>query len=67
MSVKSYPSREVLQILRKDGWIVKGREDSHVQLIHPIKPGKVTVKHPKKDLKRKTVKSIFKQTGLKIE
>lgn len=65
--MKSYSSREVLQILKEDGWIVKGQEGSHIQLIHPTKPGKVTVKHPKKDLKRKTVESIFKQAGLKIE
>ncbi|WP_062282998.1 type II toxin-antitoxin system HicA family toxin [Neomoorella mulderi] len=65
--MKSYSSREILQILKEDGWIIKGQEGSHVQLVHPTKPGKVTVKHPKKTLKTKTVISIFKQAGLKIK
>jgi len=56
-------SREVLQTLFKDGWVEKGQEGSHVHLIHPTKPGKITV--PWKDLKKKTVESILKQAGLK--
>jgi hypothetical protein len=31
---------------------------------HPLKPGKVTVPHPKKDLPLPTVRSILKQAGL---
>jgi len=65
--MKSYSSCEILQILKEDGWIIKGQEGSHVQLVHPAKPGKVTVKHPKKNLKTKTIISIFKQAGLKIK
>lgn len=64
--MKSYSSREILRILQEDGWIIKGQEGSHVQLVHPIKKGKVTVMHPKKNLKIKTVMSIFKQAGIKI-
>jgi predicted RNA binding protein YcfA (HicA-like mRNA interferase family) len=62
---KGYSSREILQMLHEDGWVEKGQEGSHIQLTHPTKPGKVTVKHPVKDLKIKTVESIFKQAGLK--
>ncbi|MHB8984452.1 MAG: type II toxin-antitoxin system HicA family toxin [Eubacteriales bacterium] len=40
-------------------------EGSHVQLIHSTKPGKVTVPHPRKDLKTKTLNNILKQAGLK--
>jgi predicted RNA binding protein YcfA (HicA-like mRNA interferase family) len=58
-------SREVLQTLYKDGWVEKGQEGSHIHLIHPTKPGKITVPHPRKDLKKKTVESILKQAGLK--
>lgn len=65
--MKSYSSREILRILQEDGWIIKGQEGSHVQLVHPIKKGKVTVMHPKKNLKIKTVMSIFKQAGIKIK
>jgi predicted RNA binding protein YcfA (HicA-like mRNA interferase family) len=62
--MKSYSSREILQILKDDGWIIKSQEGSHIQLIHPSKPGKVTVPHPKKDLTERTTRSILKQAGL---
>ncbi|TYO68027.1 type II toxin-antitoxin system HicA family toxin [Bradyrhizobium hipponense] len=32
---------------------------------HPTKPGKVTIPHPKRDLHPKTVRSIYKQAGMK--
>ena len=63
--MKSYSSREILQILKEDGWTVKGQEGSHIQLMHPTKPGKVTVKHPIKQYKIETLLSMFKQAGLK--
>lgn len=62
--MKSYSSREILKMLYDDGWIVKNQVGSHIQLIHPTKPGKVTVKHPAKTIPVATVKSIFKQAGL---
>jgi predicted RNA binding protein YcfA (HicA-like mRNA interferase family) len=46
---------------------VKRQVGSHVQLIHPVKPGKVTVPHPRKDLAAGTVKSIARQAGLRLE
>jgi predicted RNA binding protein YcfA (HicA-like mRNA interferase family) len=51
-------------MLREQGWVIKNQVGSHVQLVHPARPGKVTVPHPKKELPSKTVKSIFKQAGL---
>jgi len=60
-----YSSEEVLQLLREDGWYDVDKEGSHLQLKHPTKPGKVTVIHPKKDLKKTTYFSILKQAGLK--
>lgn len=57
--------KEVLKILYKDGWVVKNQRGSHIQLIHPIKPGKVTIPNHNKDLDPKTLNSIFKQAGLK--
>lgn len=62
--MKVYSSKDILQILFKDGWTIKNQRGSHVQLIHPTKPGKVTVPHPKKELDPKTVKSIFIQAKL---
>lgn len=60
-------AREVLKILKKDGWeqIKPRTRGSHVQLKHPIKPGKVTVPMHVGDLPTGTVKNIFKQAGLK--
>ncbi|MHB1628957.1 MAG: type II toxin-antitoxin system HicA family toxin [Bacilli bacterium] len=54
-------------MLFADGWMVKGQVGSHVQLIHPTKPGKTTVPHPRKDLDPRTVRSISKQSGLHFQ
>jgi len=58
-----YSSKEILQILHEDGWLIKCQRGSHLQLIHPIKLGKVTVPHPRKELDPKTSKSILNQAG----
>lgn len=57
-------SMEIIKILEKDGWIKHNQKGSHCQYKHPTKKGKVTVPHPKRDLPKKTVASIFKQAGL---
>lgn len=64
--MKSYSSFEVLTILKEDGWIVKNQRGSHLQLVHPKKPGKTTVPHPRKDLDPKTLKSISVQAGIEF-
>lgn len=56
-------SREVIALLRRDGWVLVRTRGSHHQFKHQTKPGRVTVPHPKKDLPTGTVKSIFKQMG----
>lgn len=44
-------SRDILKILRKDGWYIVDQDGSHAQLKHPTKPGKVTVPiHGSKDI-----------------
>ena len=35
--------RQLLKILKQDGWIKKVQKGSHLQLEHPTKKGKVTV------------------------
>ncbi|AEC17581.1 YcfA-like protein [Gallibacterium anatis UMN179] len=52
-------------MLEKDGWYLVNVVGSHHQFKHPIKKGRTTVPHPKKDLQIKTVNSILKQAGLK--
>lgn len=64
--MKSYSSREIIQLLKKDGWYLKNSVGRHQQYAHPTKVGKVTVPHPQKDLPLKTVKSIFAQAGIKL-
>jgi len=57
-------SREIIKLLGLDGWIKHNQKGSHCQYKHPVKKGKVTVPHPKKDLPKGTVASILKQAGL---
>lgn len=64
--MKSYSSREVIAMLKADGWELVAVEGSHCQFKHPSKKGKVTVKHPCKDIPIKTIKSIENQSGLRF-
>ena len=58
--------REVMRLLREDGWLTVATRGSHVQLKHPTKPGRVTVAgHPNDDLAPGTLKSILVQARLK--
>jgi len=56
-------SRKLKKLLEADGWYEVATRGSHVQFKHADKPGRVTLPHPKKDLKEGTVKSIYKQAG----
>ena len=62
--MKSYSSREVIRMLKADGWYVVSVSGSHHQFKHPTKRGRTTVKHPDKDIPRKTLDSIESQSGL---
>ena len=64
--MKSYSSREVIKALRADGWSEVNVVGSHRQFKHPVKRGRVTVKHPDKDIPPKTLKSIESQSGLRF-
>lgn len=65
--VKSYSSKEVIEILKEDGWYEVACVGSHHHFKHPTKPGRVTVPAPQKDYPIKTLKSIFRQAGISIE
>lgn len=58
-------AKEILRILRDDGWEIQNQHGSHMQLKHPTKKGKVTIPIHKGDLSMKTLDSIMKQAGLK--
>lgn len=62
--MKSYSSREVIKMLKADGWYQVSVTGSHYQFKHPTKKGRTTVKHPDKDIPRKTLDSIENQSGL---
>ncbi|MHC8298374.1 type II toxin-antitoxin system HicA family toxin [Pseudomonas sp. ZS1P83] len=56
-------SRFLISQIVADGWYLVFR-GSHYHFKHPIKPGLVTVPHPKKDLLKKTAMSILQQALL---
>lgn len=58
-------SREVIKMLKKDGWFLVRVTGDHHHFKHPIKKGVVTVPHPNRDLPKGTLNSIFKQAGWK--
>ena len=58
-------SSDLIRLVEKDGWVIKSVNGSHHHFKHPIKKGKVTIPHPRKDLPIGTVNAILKQAGLK--
>jgi predicted RNA binding protein YcfA (HicA-like mRNA interferase family) len=60
--------RDVVKLLKKDGWRVVARKGSHIQFKHPTKKGRVTIAgHPSHSLAPGTLNSILKQAKLKIK
>lgn len=64
---KTYHSREIIYLLKEDGWQLVRIKGAHHQFKHPSKKGLVTVQHPVKDLSAFVLQSIFKQAGWKGE
>lgn len=60
-------SKDVISALEKDGWYKVGQKGSHVQFKHAAKNGRVTVPHPQTDVPIGTLRSIEKQSGLKLK
>jgi predicted RNA binding protein YcfA (HicA-like mRNA interferase family) len=59
-------SREIISALQMDGWVQAAQKGSHIQFKHPVKKGRVTVPHPARDVPIGTLKSIEKQSGLRL-
>lgn len=57
--------KQILKLLKNEGWTIKHQTGSHIQLVHPSISGKVTIPNHNKDLKPGTLNSILKQAGLK--
>jgi len=60
---KSLSSRELIKMLKDDGWRLAGVEGDHHQFKHPVRLGRVTVPHPQKDIPVATLRSIYRQAG----
>jgi len=59
-------SRVLIAALLADGWREVAKKGSHAQFKHPVKPGRVTVPHPRRDIPPGTLRSIERQSGLKF-
>ncbi|WP_097013801.1 type II toxin-antitoxin system HicA family toxin [Pseudodesulfovibrio profundus] len=59
-------SRAIIKMIKADGWYLVRTVGDHHHFKHPTKPGLVTVPHPQKDFPRGTLKSIEKQSGIKL-
>ncbi|HEY5818314.1 MAG TPA: type II toxin-antitoxin system HicA family toxin [Mesorhizobium sp.] len=59
-------SSDVIARFRSDGWQQVAQRGSQVQFKHQIKPGRVTVPHPQRDVPIGSLKSIERQAGLKL-
>jgi predicted RNA binding protein YcfA (HicA-like mRNA interferase family) len=62
--VKSFSSRELIKMVEEKGWYLVAIEGSHHQYKHPTFKHKLTIPHPRKDFKPKTLRKIMKDAGL---
>jgi len=64
--VSSQSSRDVIRKLESAGWRLVRTTGSHHHFRHDKRPGSVTVPHPVKDMPIGTLKSIERQSGVKL-
>ena len=58
--------RDVIKLIRDDGWYLVVTQGSHRQYKHPTQPGRVTIAgHPADDLAPGTLNSVFKQAQVR--
>ncbi|MDO5379532.1 MAG: type II toxin-antitoxin system HicA family toxin [Acidaminococcaceae bacterium] len=59
--------RDLIKLLKADGWYLVAQNGSHKQFKHPVKTGRVTIAGHKDsdDVPLKTEQSILRQAGLK--
>jgi predicted RNA binding protein YcfA (HicA-like mRNA interferase family) len=58
--------RDIISQVEAAGWAQVAKKGSHVQFKHPSQPGRATVPHPRKDIPVGTMRSIEKQSGIKL-
>jgi predicted RNA binding protein YcfA (HicA-like mRNA interferase family) len=59
-------SREIIRKLVAAGWVEVAQKGSHKQFRHGTMSGRVTVPHPNKDVPLGTLRSIERQSGVKL-
>jgi predicted RNA binding protein YcfA (HicA-like mRNA interferase family) len=59
-------SKNLINLLQHDGWVLRRSKGSHHVYVHPRKLGHITVPHPKKDLGIGLVQKILKQAQISI-
>ncbi|WP_420607919.1 type II toxin-antitoxin system HicA family toxin [Novosphingopyxis sp.] len=59
-------SRQVIKLIEQAGWRFQSSRGSHHQFTHPMIPGRVTVVHAKKDVSIGMLKSIERQSSVKL-
>jgi predicted RNA binding protein YcfA (HicA-like mRNA interferase family) len=57
-------SQDLIKLLTQDGWVLRSVRGSHHVFTHPVKPGHVSVPHPRKDLGIGITRQILKTAGL---
>ena len=64
--MKKYKVKDVLQMLKKDGWYLARTKGDHRQFKHPSKPGTVTIRGKESEvLNQFLLNSIWHQAGWK--
>ncbi len=59
--------REVIARMEADGWYrIKSNSGGHLQFKHPTKPGKVTIPNHPGDIDNIVIRSIEKQSGVRL-
>lgn len=66
-TIPSLKPKEVIKILKRNGFIELRQVGSHLHLYHPVQKLRATIPMHTKDLKRKTLRSIFRQANIRIE
>ena len=60
-------SRAIIRAIVAEGWQEVRITGSHHHFRHPTRPGIVTVPHPKKDIAPGTLRSIERQSGVRLK
>jgi predicted RNA binding protein YcfA (HicA-like mRNA interferase family) len=57
-------SQELIALLKRNGWVLRGSKGSHHVFVHPQHAGHLSVPHPKKDLGIGLLQKLLKQAHI---